>query len=302
MNLSTGTMFKNLNTSGDDYIHLEGELLRKVQLTLASMMDDVAYVCDKYRITWLLSGGSVLGAVRHGGFIPWDDDMDILLCGKDRRKFYRCMRKEFGDRYAIQTERTPGYGLTVSRVRLKDSIFRVNFDTESKECGFFIDIFWIENVPDNKALRSVHGFCCLASGLLLSCRTFFKNRETMKKIMKDNPEVRKTFRIKIVIGSMIRWIPLEKLCTFTQALYGASRNEHSACVTVPCGRLHYFKEMLPREVMFPPQKLEFEGRMWNVPHDTDSYLKNLYGDYMTVPPESERETHALMELKFPGEQ
>ena len=116
MNLSTGTMFKNLNTSGEDFIHLKGELLRRVQLTLASMMDDVAYVCDKSGITWLLSGGSVLGAIRHGGFIPWDDDMDIFLCGKDRRKFYRAMRKEFGDRYAIQTERTPGYGLTVSRV------------------------------------------------------------------------------------------------------------------------------------------------------------------------------------------
>jgi hypothetical protein len=55
MNLSTGTMFKNLNTSGEDFIHLEGELLRRVQLTLASMMDDVAYVCDKSGITWLLS-------------------------------------------------------------------------------------------------------------------------------------------------------------------------------------------------------------------------------------------------------
>lgn len=149
MKLSTVSTFKKMNTDDERYIHLEGELLRKYQHSLIGIAQDVINVCEEENITYHLTGGSALGAVRHHGFIPWDDDMDIDMLGSDFDRFERAFLKKFGDKYWVHSYKTVGYGMTVNRVRLKNSVFRGREDINNQECGFFIDVLRIENTYNN---------------------------------------------------------------------------------------------------------------------------------------------------------
>lgn len=302
MNLSTVEAFKNVNTSSGKFIHLEGSLLRKYQLILADMADDIIQLCDKENIHYHLGGGSALGAVRHGGFIPWDDDMDINIMGYQRTLFIKKFKKKYQNKYHIQSYDTPEYGMDISRIRLKNSISRSREDLRSKECGFYIDIFFLENVPDNFIIRKVHGFFCLMFGFLLSCRNFYKNRILMRELEKSNPGLKKVFEFKIIIGGLLSFASVRRWAIITHWCYSLCKNNHSKYVSFPSGRKHYFGEMYLRKDMENTIKKPFEGRKWCVPKGYDKYFKALYGEnYMTPPPPEKREKHILLELKFPDE-
>jgi lipopolysaccharide cholinephosphotransferase len=302
MKLSTVEAFKMMDTSSDQFVHLEGELLEKYQKVLLSIADDIIEVCEQEGIVYQLSGGSALGAVRHGGFIPWDDDMDINILGSQREQFIRAFTEIYSDRYWIHTYNTPEYGIDASKIRLKNSVSRGRDDVGNEECGFYIDIFYLENVFDNPVLRKVHGFFCMGFGLLLSCRNFYKNRALNRELEKTNPEFKKVFEFKIAIGRLLSFASVRRWAIMTHTVYSLCKNDHSKYVSIPTGRKHYFGEMYLREGMVNTVKMPFAGRQWNVAKDYDGYFNVLYGpDYMTPPPPEQREAHVLFELKFPGE-
>lgn len=299
MGLSTVTAFKKLNTEGEGYIHLEGDLLRKYQQAIVGITEDIIDVCEENNITYHLTGGSALGAVRHKGFIPWDDDMDIDMLGSDFDRFEEAFLKKYGDKYWVHSYKTKGYGMLVNRVRLKNSVFRGREDVGNEECGFFVDIMRIENTFDNKILRDLHGILCMGMGLLLSCRNFYNNRVLMKEMIKNNPDVKKVFMFKIRLGWLISFLSVNRWTRMTQACYGACKNNKSKYVTVPAGRNHYFGEMYKRADFVETTEAEFEGHMWKIPKEYDAYLRHMYKDYMKIPKEGDREVHVLLELKFP---
>lgn len=301
MGLSTVTLFKNLKFTGGRYIELEGDLLRKYQLCLLKIMKDIVTVCDEENIYYSLSGGSALGAIRHNGFIPWDDDMDIFLLGSQRELFLSKFQEKFGDKYWIHSARTPNYGMPIGRIRQKGTVLRGREDLDVDECGFFIDIFWLENAPNSIILRKLHGTLCLGTGLLLSCRNFYKNRVLMKEIMKDHKEVRTTFRIKLFIGFLTSFLTLRRATIITEAIYSMCKNNDSKYLTVPSGRKHYFGEMFLRKDMGYTRKATFEGYNWNVPLNVEHYLEVMYGDYMKIPKVEDRESHIILEIKFPND-
>ncbi|MDO4169116.1 MAG: LicD family protein [Lachnospiraceae bacterium] len=301
MNLSTFSVFKNLQMDNQDCICLEGEVLKKLQKILLDISKDIIEVCEQNNITYALCGGSALGAVRHKGFIPWDDDMDLFILGSEREKFLNCFEESFGDKYWIHTCRTDDYGLTMGKIRLKGTICRGKEDIYTNECGIFVDIFWIENTFDNIILRNIHGVLCMGAGFLLSCRNFYKNRDLMTKIMKDNEDVRFVFRIKIGIGRMLSFLSVKRWTMIAQWCYGLCKKNNSQYVSVPSGRKHFFGELNLREDLAQVSKCEFEGYDWNVPKNVKKYLQKMYGDYMKIPSIAEREKHVLFELEFPKE-
>ena len=302
MKLSTVDTFKTIRHAPPGSVVLEGELLRKYQLTLLGIAEDMVDVLEEEGLTWHLTGGSALGAVRHGGFIPWDDDMDFDILGDDFERFLSAFRRKYGDKYWIHTPSTPNYGMVTCRVRLKNSVCRAREDVGNPEAGFFVDFNAIENTFDNPVLRAAHGVLCMGMGLLLSCRCFYKNRGLMLSLAKENPELRPVFLTKILLGAPLSLFPVSAWASLTEKCHRLCRNSRSAWVSVPAGRRHFFGELYRRRDFVETAEMPFEGHLWKVPKDYDGYLRHMYGDYAALPPEDEREKHIVLELKFPENQ
>ena len=124
----------------------EGSLLRRHQLRMLEILKEIDRICQKHRIDYWLSSGTLLGAVRHGGFIPWDDDLDIEMERKDYLRLLQLLPEELNDAYLLQTHGTdPGFISTYAKIRDKYSaITEHEEDINYRYKGIFIDIFQME--------------------------------------------------------------------------------------------------------------------------------------------------------------
>lgn len=295
MGLSTVDAFKHLKSG--DAIEISGEDLRRLQLVLVGIVDDIVSVCEENGLTYVLGGGSALGARRHGGFIPWDDDVDLNFTRASYERFIPLFRARFGDKYWIHTPaETANYGLALGRIRLRGTSVRTREDlaNRQRECGAFVDLFIIENTFDNSLLRAVHEFGSLALGFLYSCRKFYYEREFVRMWARENRAVSRAFRVKLVagwftsVGSLDFWTRLwdrwNRLC----------HDEQSTFVTIPVGRRHFGGELARREDVCETREIAWEGRSLRCSRDLDGYMRRLYGpDYMTPPPPERRERHVF---------
>ena len=262
------------------------------------MLSDVDACCRRHGLQYVLGGGSCLGAVRHHGFIPWDDDIDINMPRKDYEQFVDVFGEEYGDRYWIHTpQETEGYGLTLSRVLLKGTCVRTREDFHNKECGAFVDIFVIENTYDNPLLRRLHGLGCLSMGLIQSCSKFYRDRKELTALAKsiEDPAERRsillTFRIKIALGALTSFCSTDAWTRLTDRMYARCRDDGSSYVTIPSGKGHFFGELYLRRQILPGIPMDYDGTKRMVSPDYDGYLRRLYGEYRTLPDEGQRERH-----------
>lgn len=293
LELSTVSMFKNLKVT--DSIELNDEQLKKLQTVLLGILADIDSFCKENDIQYFLGGGSALGAVRHSGFIPWDDDMDINMTRENYDKFICLFPKMMSNKYWLHTpEYTNNYALLLGRVRLKGTCVKTREDFFMDECGAFIDIFVVENTPNNKVLRGMHGFISLAFGFLLSCRKFFRERKHLKKILDDSNmlEFKFAYYIKVSLGFITAILSLNAWIKINVWWNSLCKNNNSKYVTVPAGRNHYFKELIERDAIFPTILHDFENYKFSIAR-TDKYLKQLYGDYKKIPSEAKREKHIM---------
>ncbi len=304
MGLSTVDAFKHIHTR--DCITLSQEQLQELQQVLNGILFDIVDVCEEYGIRYTLGGGSALGAVRHHGFIPWDDDIDINMPRADYDRFIPLFRKKFPEKYWVHTPMdTKGYDLLLSRIRLKGTSVRTREDLgDLGEDGAFVDLFVIENTYDNPLLRRIHGLGCNAWGFVVSCRKFYRDREPMLKLARDTGDQHliRVFKAKIRLGRLIAWTSLDCLLRHGDRWNRRCRNDRSDYVTVPTGRKHFFGEMYRRENICNGTPVEYEGRRLMVPASTDLYLSNLYGDYMRIPGEDQREAHVFFKPFYLTEQ
>ncbi len=274
---------------------------RKLQQLLKEMLFDLVDVCEKYNINYSLSGGSVLGAIRHKGFIPWDDDVDINIPRADFNKLKKIFKKELGKAYILDApELTRGHGRTVSQYKKRGTIYKIfnNLHEPDEKCGVCIDLFVLENVPDNPILRRLHGIACLAAGYILNCRKVADYAGPLSEIILDDEVIEKCFGKKLAIGRILKPIPLDVITRMTYSIYSLCKNELSEYVTIPSGRGHYFGEMDTRRNMCQYIDGTFCDRKVKLPAGYDGYMHRLYGkgDYMKPPAESDRETHPLIAL------
>ncbi|MBO4862948.1 MAG: LicD family protein [Eubacterium sp.] len=299
--LSTVEAFKLLRSR--DTIELTDDQLIDLQRTLYDILYDIVRFCDRYKIRYELGGGSVLGAVRHGGIIPWDDDIDINMPRRDYEKFRRLFPRKMGEKYWIHTpEKTNNLALLFSRVRLKGTSVKTREDYYTDECGAFIDIFIIENTFDNPVLRKIHGYGSLALGLLLSCRKFWRDRKMMVKLVKSNKrridgmtKIKCAFIIKILLGLPLAILPINFWTRLANNWNRMCRNDKSKYVTTPCGRKHFFGELYKREDLVSTVPMQFGDIEAQIPRAYDYYLTRLYGDYKQIPKDAEQEKHLVYE-------
>ena len=144
-------------------IYLDDEKLRQLQMIQLELLKEVDRIQPKNNIKYTIIGGTLLGAVRHGGFIPWDDDADVAMLRPEYEKFRKACKTELDQtRFVFQDHRnTKGYRWGYGKLRMKNTLFLREYQEHMPYFqGVFIDIFPLDNVPDSYPLRCIHNFSC----------------------------------------------------------------------------------------------------------------------------------------------
>lgn len=285
-------------SAASDILHTMDESTRKsLQNQLLQMYIDIENVCKQHHLTVMLAGGSTLGAVRHKGFIPWDDDLDLMMPRHDYDIFLKIFEQTLSEKFILSAPNTQNKPKNLfAKVYKKGTEFLELQDIGTPfPHGIFVDIFPIENVPKNKIIRFIKGLLSdIISYITVSVfYTQYGNR-FFKKYMSTNKQAKWNYRLRITIGIIFSIIPHHKWCNFFDKFVQTKKS--GQYVTIPTGRKHYHGETIERTKIFPPVIVNFEQQQAKVPKDSDKYLTNLYGDYMTIPPIEQREQHYIVKI------
>jgi lipopolysaccharide cholinephosphotransferase len=288
---TTSAYFNEMAKTTDVFYELSDKERALLKKCLLDIYQDVTAVCNKYNLCIMLGGGSALGAVRHQGFIPWDDDFDAMMPRKDYNKLIEIFERELGERYILSVPRTDCESRTVFMVIEKKGTLMSEIDSFKENMnGIKIDIFPIENTPNNKLIRTIKA--CVADVFCLAVKSmrFYQNKNpAFKTCFMQNYKTKLHYYIRYFIGLMFSICSRKYLYDKYDEFVSSSKGIKYC--TIPTGRRYYRGEIHPRSTFFPPVEASFEGIKVHIPHDADAYLKKLYGDYMKIPPVEKRERH-----------
>lgn len=264
---------------GQEYIISDDELkqLQRIQL---EMLIEFDRICRSHGIQYSLDGGTLLGAVRHKGFIPWDDDIDVIMLRHEYAKFRRACQKDLDrKRFFLQDYRSdPYYRWGYAKLRRKGTEhIRLGQECLRQKTGIFMDIFVVDQVPDSYILRRLHHLACFCIRKVLYA--------PVGEINAAHRGVRNWYHL-------LSYIPRDWVFHFRN-LVAFYSNKHKTQL-ISHYTLEYPKRCrygLPRSCFDQFVELEFEGRMMRAFADYDTYLTMYYGNYMELPPENERVAH-----------
>lgn len=259
--------------------------LRKVQL---EMMDEIARICDKHHLTYVLNYGSLLGAVRHGGFIPWDDDLDVCMPREDYEKFLKIGSRELQKGcYIYHSGEYKDCWSSIMKVMKKDTVFvrrQYNFGEEDGH-RIFVDIWPLDNVrwPEEKPVRRMKKKKRLLTAML-----------RLKVQARNGVPLGKKQKLKLFLGKPFseQWIIQKRRQVVTQW------RDLETDYWLSGGVYGYVKEIMPKSWYIPTVKMSFEGHEYQFPGKYEEVLKHLYGNYMQIPPIDKRYTHAPFKVQM----
>ena len=298
--LSSQKQLKNLSYGSDKLYAPTDKELKKLKKLILMIYKDVFSVCEENGLTLFLGGGSALGAVRHGGFIPWDDDMDLMMMRSDYEAFKEIFDRTLSDKYILQVPGARGKTATnlFMKVILKGTkcteLVQANAPGEH---GIWVDIFPIEYAPENKLLRRVKGF--FTDALAYACVSNYMRRfesDEMRAYAMGSKGAKINRLIRRALGFVTSPIPYQRMYDFFDRI--SRGRKETGFITIPTGIRHYMGELHALNAFHPPKETAFEGVKGYLPGNTHEYLHQLYGDYMTPPPEDRRERHLYVALDF----
>lgn len=250
------------------------------------MLVEVDRICKKCGIKYNIIAGTLLGAVRHGGYIPWDDDADVALLRPEYEKFRRACKTELDrSRFYFQDDRnTKGYRWGYGKIRRKDTLFlREHQEHMPYEQGVFIDVFPLDGVPDNYFLRSLKNFECFCVRKILWSK--------VGKIAEKNIWKRMVFEV-------LDKIPEEKVFRYYHQMIRRANKKKTRMVRIlmfptPNDEWGYYRCWYEKSA-----DIGFEGVVFQGIKDYDSYLSFKFGEYMELPPVEKRKVHPVSELEL----
>ena len=272
----------------------------QLKRTLLHMHNDIITLCDKHNITIMLGGGSCLGAIRHKGYIPWDDDLDLMMPREDYEKLIRVYEEgRVDDKYLfIYPNKKKDVKNTFLKIYLKGTICKEIFDDDkSFPMNVYIDVFPMDFAPNSKLLRKIKALASDFLQAVCTCTLYYQyHSRNMELFAQQDDVAKKRYILRLRIGRLFSFFSHKKwVCLFDRF---NAKSPRSSFMTIPPGRNHYLKETLPIEVFLPVKEVVFEGMKAYVPGGYDTYLSHLYGDYMKLPPENKRERHFIMDIQF----
>lgn len=298
------TSYKDLmNSLSDDpsLRVLSDEEIYKLRKCFLDAFQDLSNCCEKYSLKVMLTGGSALGAVRHHGFIPWDDDLDVAMTRADFEKLKEVFEKELGDKYILSS---PNYKNNARGrfpiMLIKDTLMvEVGGNPEDDVSRIKIDIFIIENIPDNVIHRYLKGLWCTCLMFMASYEESYeeRNNQSFKNYMCKTEEGKAVYNRRVRLGRLFSFFNSQ---VWKDKVDSALQyNKTTNLMGIPSGRGHYFGEICSRETFIPVSQGKFEGLTVNLPGNPGAYLANLYGKtYMQLPPVEKREKHFIIDIKF----
>jgi len=266
-------------------LELDNETLRKIQLIQLEMLQEVDRICKKCNIHYNIIAGTLLGAIRHGGYIPWDDDADVALLRDEYEKFRNACKEELDTtRFYFQDHRnTKGYRWGYGKLRRKDTIFLREFQEHMPyKQGIFIDIFPLDNVSDNYIIRSMQNFQCFCVRKILWSK--------VGQLADKNLFKRKWFQF-------LSKIPEKEIFRFYQGMIFRYNRKKTRMVRIlmfptPNNEYGYYRNWYETSM-----DIAFEGIIFQGIKDYDSYLSFKFGNYMVLPPVEKRKVHPVSKLK-----
>lgn len=292
--MKTDTQIMNEAAILQGCLHILSEEDSKAQKALLlDMYKDIAYLCDKHELVYMMGGGTCLGAVRHKGYIPWDDDLDIMMPRASYEKLIQLLAEgALGEKYEYDAPNAKkdckNPFLKIYRKNTLD--IEITSETVPGPKGIFIDVFPMDYAPNNNVIRKIKGAISDFLQAVCSCVLYTEYpSKRYKEFMMKTDEGKKRYRQRMFLGHLFGVIPHRKWVYWFDQLNANSKK--SSYLTIPTGRKHYMGETQLVEVFIPEQKGMFEGIEVNLPFNYDVYLSSLYGNYMQVPPVEKRERH-----------
>lgn len=263
-------------------------LVKRAQLDL---LYELRRICRKHDISYFLTGGTLIGAIRHQGFIPWDDDIDVGMLWENYARFIEACKEDLDPAYTLYDwDKDPNSPLPFAKLKIKGTHYREAISANSDmNDEIYIDIFPYDNAPDSRFLRKVQAAQVYIIRKILMLRCGFdlagdsKLRKLLYGILKFVSRIRST---KGWRKSLLR----------VQRRYNHGTTEVAANM---CGAYSYERESKPRRILENVTDHIFENGMFSIPVEYDAFLRSCYGDYMQLPPEDQRAgKHEILTIDF----
>ena len=241
--------------------------IKKYQKVLSEMLEEIDEICKKYHIRYMLFAGSALGAVRHQGFIPWDDDLDIIMSRKDYNKFLEVAAQELDEEnYFLQKEFSEHWPMFYSKLRKNNTTCFESFypKDDLMHQGIFIDIFAYDNLSDNYCFRKIQ---------------FLFSKIVIAKSLYKRGYMTSSFKKKLFM-QICRIVPIKKILDIVKN----EKQSNTKCVhSFLAAGSKYEKNIFERVWLNEINFTQFEGMQLPITSHYDDMLKRIYGNYMEIP-------------------
>jgi lipopolysaccharide cholinephosphotransferase len=262
--------------------------LREIQLVQLQILTEFDRICKKNDINYQLFAGTLLGAVRHKGFIPWDDDVDVCMLRSEYDRFLEIAQQELDNEFFLQTTDTdPEYYHQFARIRKNGTFFHQHkYERFDIHKGIFIDVFPLDAISDNVLAR------CIQLSLIRSVRYVYIQSSILQKRPPLDTEQNICLRfIKGLYRMLFKlpgFLPLRKLLDSLYCCNNTKNRRYVTHLTNGVQNKRWKKYRIPRDDLSESIVFEFEGHRFPGPRDADACLTQLYGNYHELPPKEQQ--------------